>query len=96
MEGNIAFGSTLQGWAFTLQTIAQYYAKKFDMNIQTLSKRLWGNFYYDPDHRKVCAQSTTANGKLLSRTAVELVFQPISKLCNAITLGERSAVEKML
>jgi hypothetical protein len=46
-EGNVAFGAALFGWAFTLDTFSKMYSDKFKIDKKLLSKKLWGDNFYD-------------------------------------------------
>lgn len=40
-KGTVAFGSGLHGWAFTVRQFASKYSKKFGVDKQKMSERLW-------------------------------------------------------
>lgn len=50
--GNVAFGSGLHRWGFTLRRFAKMYAAKLGHDEEKLMKRLWGNHYYNQETRK--------------------------------------------
>ena len=45
-KGTVAFSAGLHGWAFTLTKFARMYAKKFNVDIEKMMGRLWGDNYY--------------------------------------------------
>jgi ribosome assembly protein 1 len=45
-NGNVAFSSALDCWAFNLAGFSQKIAKKLGMNPRALQKLLWGEYYY--------------------------------------------------
>lgn len=47
-DSNIAFGSGKEVWGFTLHKMASLYSKKFNIPVETLTKKLWGDHFYDP------------------------------------------------
>ncbi len=51
-KGNVAFGSGLHGWGFTLRQIAAFYAAKLGVDEKKLLKKLWGNHFYNPETRQ--------------------------------------------
>jgi elongation factor 2 len=51
-KGNVGFGSGKDCWAFTLNTFARFYAKKFNCEEDKLVKKLWGSTFYDPKEKK--------------------------------------------
>jgi elongation factor 2 len=42
--GNVAFGSGKECWAFTLKRFAEMYAKKFNMDVDKMMSKLWGDW----------------------------------------------------
>lgn len=47
-KGNVAFGSGMNKWAFTLPTFARIYEKRFPgIDLNKLKERLWGENYFD-------------------------------------------------
>ena len=44
-KGNVVIASGYQGWGFSLDTLADYYGKKFNKSPKKLKKMLWGNIY---------------------------------------------------
>ena len=44
-SGTVAFGSALQGWAFTIDTFAEMYSYRLKIEKNKLMKRLWGDNY---------------------------------------------------
>ena len=46
-NGNVAFGSAMNGWAFTLDKFAKTYAAKFKLDRNKLMKKFWGENYYN-------------------------------------------------
>ena len=47
-KGNVAFGSGLMGWAFTLKQFAKIYSAKLGIDQDRLIEKLWGEWYFDP------------------------------------------------
>ena len=47
-EGTVAFGSALFGWAFTLNRFAKTYSDKFKVDKAILTKKFWGDNFYNP------------------------------------------------
>lgn len=83
-KGNIAFGSGLHGWAFTLHQFAQRYAKKFGVDRSKMMERLWGDNYYNPNTKKWTTQATNDDGTTNQRGFNMFVLDPIYKLFNSI------------
>lgn len=49
---NVAFGSGLHRWGFTLRRFAKMYADKFGVSEDKMLKRLWGNNFYNTETKK--------------------------------------------
>ncbi len=82
--GNVAFGSGLHGWAFTIHQFAHRYSKKFGVDRAKMMERLWGDNYFNPATKKWTSKSTTDDGKQLERSFNMFVLDPIYKLFDSI------------
>ena len=51
-KGNVAFGSGLMGWAFSLKKFAGIYATKFGIDQSKMIEKLWGEWYFDAEGKK--------------------------------------------
>lgn len=77
-EGNVAFASGLQGWGFTIPQFARLYSKRTGKSYDKLRKRLWGEYYFDPETKKwVRSQISKNTGKKLQRGFCQYVLDPI-------------------
>ena len=76
VKGNVIFGSSLHGWAFTLNTFAQMYSNKFKIETQKLKKYLWGEHYYDHNNKKF----TNVKEGNMKNFFCFAVLDPINKL----------------
>jgi elongation factor 2 len=47
-------------------------------------KKLWGDYFYDPETKKFEKESVNKNGVPLQRTFVKFVIEPIVKMSRAI------------
>ena len=94
--GTVAFGSALFGWAFTLTRFARVYAEKFKIDLPKMMQKLWGDNYFDQKGRKWKFESTADDGTELKRCFVQMIMEPIIRLCRNIMDGNKEAVWKML
>jgi ribosome assembly protein 1 len=46
-EGNVVFGSAVDGWAFSLDDFANFYAPKLKVEVDAVKKGLWGPYFFD-------------------------------------------------
>lgn len=97
IKGNVAFGSGMNQWAFTLTTFAKIYEKKFQVPINKIRERLWGENYYNDATKKWSSDNTDVDsGKSLKRAFISFILNPIWKLSKAIRDGEKETVRNML
>jgi len=96
-EGNVAFGSGLQQWGFTLKKFAQMYAVKFGIPVADMMKRLWGDNFLDSVNKKWklgTPDKHIADG--LRRGFVQFILDPIEQMFDAIMTEKTKKIEKML
>lgn len=97
--GNIAFSSATERVCFTLPQFARAYirandgGKKFPLSPAQLSKRLWGDIYFDTRTRKFTNQNHTGDQK---RTFVSFVLEPYYKLHTAVLSEDIDDLTKFL
>ena len=53
LEGNVAFASAFDGWAFQTHHFAALSAPKLGISQQEVQQGLWGAFYFSPKRRAV-------------------------------------------
>jgi elongation factor 2 len=95
-KGNVAFGSGLHGWAFTLRKWATLYAAKFKVDEAKMMQRLWGDNYFDAEGKKWTSNSTSASGKQLTRSFAQFVLRPITQLFDCIMNERRDELKSKL
>lgn len=85
--GNVAFSSATERVCFTLRQFACAYIranggeKRFPLSANQLSRRLWGDIYFDASTRKFTENDPTGDAK---RTFVSFVLEPYYKLHTAL------------
>merc|ERR1719230_1554168 len=95
--GTVAFGSGLHQWAFTIETFARIYAKKFGIETAKMMKRLWGeNYFSTKGGKKVWTNQSTHEGETLRRAFCQFIMDPVCNLCQAIMREDTEKVNKML
>mgnify|MGYP001020615452 CR=1 FL=1 len=95
-RGNVAFGSGLRGWAFTITTFARIYSKKFNIDQEKLMKKLWGDNYYDNKSKKWLQEPVNEERESLKRAFCAFIMEPVAKLSRSIMEGNIEQMEKML
>jgi len=73
---NIYFGSGLHSWGFGIHTFARLYSKKLGIDEASLMKKLWGEYYFDEETKKI-VREPMKNGKPLERTFCKFILQPV-------------------
>ena len=94
-KGTVAFGSGLQGWAFTLRQFASRYSKKFGIEEAKFMDKLWGDNYFNHAKKKWTTSATTDGGQQLDRTFNVFVLDPIYKIFNAV-MGSTEESQELL
>eukprot|EP00356_Strombidium_inclinatum_P009209 CAMPEP_0170492530 /NCGR_PEP_ID=MMETSP0208-20121228/12380_1 /TAXON_ID=197538 /ORGANISM="Strombidium inclinatum, Strain S3" /LENGTH=816 /DNA_ID=CAMNT_0010768283 /DNA_START=89 /DNA_END=2539 /DNA_ORIENTATION=+ len=96
VNGTVAFGSALFGWAFTVTRFAGVYAKKFGIEREKMMGKLWGDNYFDQKAKKWKNHNKADDGSDLKRAFVSFIMEPVIRLCRATMNGEMEKVDKML
>lgn len=79
-KGTVAFGSGIQGWAFTLRQFAKRYSKKFGIKGDKMMEKLWGDNFFNPLTKKW----STVKEEGSERAFNMFVLEPIYQLFNSI------------
>lgn len=96
IKGNIAFGSGLHQWGFTLKVFAKVYASKFNTTMEKMTEKLWGDWVFATvDGKSKWIQSTTINTNRgvdkdtgSKRSFVAFIMDPIIGMFQAIMNNE--------
>ncbi|KAA8493259.1 U5 small nuclear ribonucleoprotein component protein [Porphyridium purpureum] len=102
VRGNVCFGSTQQGWTFSLLEFAYMYMnetdnrRKFSGSPFGLAKLLWGDVFYDARAGQFVSGPAAAKslGDNVSRSFVEFVLNPIYNMyvvCAESSTGKQVA-----
>ena len=92
-NGTVGFGSGLQSWAFTLHTMAKFYAKRTGMDAEKLLPRLWGDNFFNASEKKWRKAKT---GPKDVRAFVHFILDPITKIFRAVQDEDKAMIQKML
>jgi elongation factor 2 len=94
--GNVAFGSGLMGWAFTLKRFSHIYASKFGVDPDKMMQRLWGENYFDGAAKKWKKSSAGEDGRQLTRAFCSFIIEPIKRMATCVMEEEHKKMEKLL
>lgn len=77
LHGNVIFASSRYNICFSLETFSEIYAAKYPkLNASDFSRRLWGDYFYNPETRKFGKKS----GSDVLRTFVYFIMEPLYKI----------------
>ena len=104
-KGNVAFGSALHGWFFTLPSFAQVYAehdfdtpnkKKGTATVEQFQQRLWGDWYWDAETQIFHSSPTDCTSPRVERSFVTFCLEPLYKIYTACLGEQEDDVNKLL
>ncbi|XP_055614451.1 elongation factor-like GTPase 1 [Uranotaenia lowii] len=88
-NGNVLFGSALDGWGFTIKTFATMYQSKLGVPLEQLEEGMWGDYFYSAK-KKTIEKGAFDKGK--KPLFVQLVLE---NLWNIYDLVENRDVDKL-
>ena len=95
-KGNVAIGSGLQAWAFSVTRFAKMYASKFGVDEAKMCERLWGDNFYDAKNKKWIKSEQNADGERVKRAFCQFCLDPIYQLFDAIMTEKHDKMQKMI
>ncbi len=93
--GNVFWGSALHSWGFSIHDFAKRLSPKFNMSEEVLMRKLWGDYFFDPETKKITREAYK-DGKPLERTFCKFVLGPIFQLVDLIMKKETAKYTPML
>ncbi|KAK2963127.1 putative Elongation factor 2 [Blattamonas nauphoetae] len=96
VEGNVVFGSGLHQFGFTLERFARIYALKFGVAVESFTKKLWGNHFFNPKTGKWQKTDTDETGTKLKRGFVQYVLEPLAAVFRAATENDHGTLGTMM
>jgi len=91
-NGSVGFGSGLHGWAFTLKQFSEMYSKKFNVPVDKLMKKLWGESFFNPKTKKWSKAKDNDNVRSFNM----YILDPIYKVFDAIMNFKKEETGKLL
>lgn len=75
--GNVAFGSGKDCWGFTLKMFAKMYSKKFGISQEKMTKKLWGDNFWDAKNKVWRSENYDKDGLPIQRAFCLFILDPI-------------------
>lgn len=96
IKGNVAFGSGLHQWGFTLKSFARFYAAKFKTTEDKMAEKLWGDWVFataDGKSKWINSNSVNTNRGVdretgSKRAFVAFIMDPIIGMFQAVMNNE--------
>ncbi|XP_055637619.1 elongation factor-like GTPase 1 [Toxorhynchites rutilus septentrionalis] len=88
-NGNVLFGSAIDGWGFTVKAFAKLYHEKLGVPLEQLEGAMWGDFFFSPKKKSIERGALDKGRKPLF---VQLV---LDNLWSIYDLVENRDVEKL-
>lgn len=95
-KGVVAFGSGLQGWAFTITHWARLYMRKFGGELSYWLNNLWGNRFFCAKTNKWTNEQRDPDGNENPRGFAMYIMDPIITLYKAIMNDDKKKYEKLM
>ncbi|XP_030548839.1 elongation factor-like GTPase 1 [Rhodamnia argentea] len=98
-KGNVAFVCALDGWGFTINEFAEFYASKLGASAAALQKALWGPRYYNHKTKMIVSKKALGGGSNKAKPMfVQFVLEPVWKVYQAALEpnGEKEMLEKLI
>jgi len=93
-QGTVSFSAGLHGWAFTLTSFGQMYAKKFKVDYKRMMSKLWGDNFFDPKTKKWTKKNT--GSETCKRGFVQFIYNPIATLIQAAMNDDKEKLWMMM
>lgn len=92
-KNNVVFSSSIDGWAFTIETFATIISNLHKINLTALRKTLWGDFYMDKKQKRILKNAQAKTKKTLFTS---MVLENIWEIYNTVCIRrDKVRMEKM-
>ncbi|XP_078386576.1 elongation factor-like GTPase 1 isoform X2 [Cetorhinus maximus] len=93
-QGNVVFGSAIDGWGFRIEQFVQMYSQKVGISTEVLLKTLWGDYYLNTKAKKIMKGAQSKGKKPLF---VQLVLENIWSLYEAVVVRrDKEKIDKIV
>lgn len=92
-KNNVIFSSSIDDWAFTINSFAKILSEKHKINLTALQKTLWGDFYIDVKQKRIFKNAQAKSKKTLFTS---MVLESIWKIYDTVCIRrDKVRMEKM-
>ncbi|XAR70865.1 Protein-synthesizing GTPase [Bertholletia excelsa] len=97
-KGNVAFACALDGWGFSINEFAEFYASKLGASSTALLKALWGPRYFNPKTKMIVGKKGMGGGSKARPMFVQFVLEPLWQVYQAALEadGDKGVLEKVI
>ncbi|GMJ00303.1 hypothetical protein like AT3G22980 [Hibiscus trionum] len=97
-KGNVAFVCALDGWGFTINEFANFYASKLGASTSALQKALWGPRYFNPKTKMIVGKKGLGGGSKARPMFVQFVLEPLWQVYHAALEpdGDKGTLQKVI
>ncbi|XP_017969822.1 PREDICTED: elongation factor-like GTPase 1 [Theobroma cacao] len=97
-KGNVAFVCALDGWGFTINEFAEFYASKLGASAAALQKAFWGPRYFNPKTKMIVGKKGLGVGSKARPMFVQFVLEPLWQVYQAALEpdGDKGMLEKVI
>ncbi|XVF14919.1 hypothetical protein REPUB_Repub09cG0102500 [Reevesia pubescens] len=97
-KGNVAFVCALDGWGFTINEFAEFYASKLGASTAALQKAFWGPRYFNPKTKMIVGKKGVGGGSKARPMFVQFVLEPLWQVYQAALKpdGDKGMLEKVI
>ncbi|XP_038669214.1 elongation factor-like GTPase 1 [Scyliorhinus canicula] len=93
-QGNVVFGSAIDGWGFRIEQFVQMYSQKMGISAEVLLKTLWGDYYLNTKAKKIMKGAQSKGKKPLF---VQLVLENMWSLYEAVVVRrDKEKIDKIV
>lgn len=94
VKGNVIFASSLDGWAFNLDSFVEIFSKKLGYSKKALRCTLWGDYYLHSKQQRIFQNAQAKNKKPLF---VQFILDNIwSVYENVLIIKDKTKIEKII
>lgn len=96
-KGNVVFVCALDGWGFSVNEFAEFYASKLGANVSALKKALWGPRYFNAKTKMIVGKKALAGGSKARPMFVQFVLERLWEVYGAAleTDGNKEVLQKV-